>query len=196
VKESGALAERRRGGAMASESRYEEVCVSSGLPEQRNAQQTQAAEGLLPRQSDAAPGRSGTADGAEPRSEPSGSGAAESSAAESSAAESSAAESSAAESSGADSHAAQSDAPHSTGTDAGLSERDRAVLDFEKRRWRHAGAKEQDIRDRFGISATRYYQVLNALLDRPEALAFEPLVVNRLRRLREARQRARSGRIR
>ena len=42
--------------------------------------------------------------------------------------------------------------------------------------------------------STRYYQVLNALIDRPEALAFDPLLVRRLRRLRAARQRARSAR--
>jgi hypothetical protein len=74
-----------------------------------------------------------------------------------------------------------------------LSERDRAVLTFEKQRWKYAGSKEQAIRDQFGISANRYYQVLNALLDRPEALEFEPTVVGRLRRRREVRQRARSN---
>jgi hypothetical protein len=75
----------------------------------------------------------------------------------------------------------------------GLSERDRAVLLFEKQYWKYSGAKEQAIRDRFGMSATRYYQVLNALLDRAEAQEFEPAVVKRLRRQRAARQRARSG---
>ena len=49
--------------------------------------------------------------------------------------------------------------------------------------WKYAGAKEQAIRAQFGMSATRYYQVLNALIDRPEALAFDPLLVKRLRRL-------------
>lgn len=75
-----------------------------------------------------------------------------------------------------------------------LSERDRAVLTFEKQYWKYTGAKEQAIRDRFELSATRYYQVLNALLDRPEAQEFEPMLVKRLRRQRAARQRARSGR--
>jgi Protein of unknown function (DUF3263) len=75
-----------------------------------------------------------------------------------------------------------------------LSERDGAILGFERHWWRYAGAKEQAIRDRFGMSATRYYQVLNALIDRPEALAHDPLLVKRLRRLRAARQRARSAR--
>ncbi|WP_349260924.1 DUF3263 domain-containing protein [Actinocrinis sp.] len=75
-----------------------------------------------------------------------------------------------------------------------LSERDRAVLIFEKQYWKYTGAKEQAIRDRFEMSATRYYQVLNALLDRPEAQEFEPMLVKRLRRQRAARQRARSAR--
>jgi hypothetical protein len=76
----------------------------------------------------------------------------------------------------------------------GLSDRDGAILGFERHWWKYAGAKEQAIRDQFQMSATRYYQVLNALIDRPEALAHDPLLVKRLRRLRAARQRARSAR--
>ena len=76
-----------------------------------------------------------------------------------------------------------------------LSERERAVLTFEKQYWKYSGAKEQAIRDRFEMSATRYYQVLNALLDRAEAQEFEPALVKRLRRER-ATKRARSGRVR
>lgn len=72
-----------------------------------------------------------------------------------------------------------------------LGARERAVLDFERRRWKHAGAKEQAIRDEFELSATRYYQILNALLDDPAALAYSPALVGRLRRIREARGRAR-----
>ena len=56
------------------------------------------------------------------------------------------------------------------------------------------GAKEQAIREQFDMSATRYYQVLNALIDQPEALAFDPMLVKRLQRMRAARQRARSAR--
>jgi hypothetical protein len=82
-------------------------------------------------------------------------------------------------------------APPVTG---GLTERDASILGFERHWWKYAGAKEQAIRDQFGMSATRYYQVLNALIDRPEALAHDPLLVKRLRRLRAARQRARSAR--
>jgi hypothetical protein len=77
---------------------------------------------------------------------------------------------------------------------AELSERDRAILTFERQWWRFAGAKEQAIRELFDMSATRYYQVLNLLIDRPEALAHDPMLVKRLRRMRAARQRARSAR--
>lgn len=75
-----------------------------------------------------------------------------------------------------------------------LSERDSQILEFERQWWKYAGAKEQAIRDLFDMSATRYYQVLNALLDRPEALAADPMLVKRLRRMRAARQRQRSAR--
>jgi hypothetical protein len=70
-----------------------------------------------------------------------------------------------------------------------LPAREREMLAFERQWWRYAGAKEAAIRERFGMSATRYYQVLNALVDRPEALAVDPLLVRRLRRMRAARQR-------
>jgi hypothetical protein len=75
-----------------------------------------------------------------------------------------------------------------------LTERDREILEFERHWWKYSGAKEQAVCDLFDMSATRYYQVLNALLDRPEALAADPMLVKRLRRLRAARQRARSAR--
>lgn len=77
---------------------------------------------------------------------------------------------------------------------AELSERDTEILSFERQWWKFAGAKEQAIRDKFDMSATRYYQLLNALIDRPEALAADPLLVKRLRRLRATRQRNRSAR--
>ncbi|MGW6913530.1 DUF3263 domain-containing protein [Kitasatospora sp. NPDC054939] len=73
----------------------------------------------------------------------------------------------------------------------GLGERELAVLELEGRQWRTAGAKERAIREELGLSGTRYYQLLNALLDRPEALAHAPVLVNRLRRVREARRAAR-----
>jgi len=77
---------------------------------------------------------------------------------------------------------------------AQLTPRDQEILAFERQWWKYAGAKEQAIRELFDMSATRYYQVLNALIDRPEALATDPMLVKRLRRLRSARQRARSAR--
>lgn len=72
-----------------------------------------------------------------------------------------------------------------------LTDREREILAFERRWWRHAGAKEQAIRDTFDLSATRYYQLLNGLLDKPAALAAEPMLVGRLRRLRSVRSRSR-----
>ena len=74
-----------------------------------------------------------------------------------------------------------------------LSARDAEILAFERQWWKFAGAKEQAVRDKFGMSATRYYQTLNALIDEPAALAQDPLLVKRLRRLRESRQRSRSA---
>ncbi|MCW2780475.1 MAG: hypothetical protein JWR35_924 [Marmoricola sp.] len=75
-----------------------------------------------------------------------------------------------------------------------LSARDRDILDFERQWWKYAGAKEQAVREKFEMSSTRYYQVLNAIIDRPEAQAHDPLLVRRLRRLRAMRQRQRSAR--
>jgi hypothetical protein len=76
----------------------------------------------------------------------------------------------------------------------GLSERDSAILSFERQWWKYAGAKETAIRELFGLSATRYYQLLNSLIDTPEALEADPLLVKRLLRMRSARQQARSAR--
>ncbi len=76
----------------------------------------------------------------------------------------------------------------------GLSERDQQIIGFERQWWKYAGAKEQAIRELFGMSATRYYQVLNALIDSPAALAYDPMLIKRLRRMRTSRQRARTAR--
>ena len=75
-----------------------------------------------------------------------------------------------------------------------LTEREQSILGFERQWWKYAGAKEQAIRDLFDMSATRYYQIVNSLIDQPAALAFDPLLVKRLRRMRASRQRARSAR--
>jgi hypothetical protein len=74
----------------------------------------------------------------------------------------------------------------------GLDERSEQILLFERQWWKHAGAKEQAIRETFGISSTRYYQLLNRLLDDPRALEFDAALVNRLRRLRVSRARSRA----
>lgn len=74
-----------------------------------------------------------------------------------------------------------------------LTDTERQVLDFERGWWKYAGAKETAIRDQFGFSATRYYQLLHALIERPEALAYDPPLVNRLIRLRAERARRRQA---
>ncbi|MEV1007969.1 DUF3263 domain-containing protein [Streptomyces sp. NPDC049881] len=69
-----------------------------------------------------------------------------------------------------------------------LTARERAVLAVERRAWSGPGPKERAIRERLDLTPTRYYQLLNALLDDPRALAHDPVTVNRLRRLRDARR--------
>ena len=77
---------------------------------------------------------------------------------------------------------------------AGLTEQQASLLDFEKQWWALPGSKESEIRQRFEISPTRYYQLLNALIDTEAALVHDPLLVKRLRRLRATRQKERTAR--
>ena len=79
-------------------------------------------------------------------------------------------------------------------SDFPLSDRDKEILEFERQWWKYSGAKEQAIRELFGMSATRYYQVLNALVDHPSALSFDPMLIKRLQRIRSASARNRSAR--
>src|SRR5690349_22859686 len=90
--------------------------------------------------------------------------------------------------------AVEKTSPASTTAAESLSDRDREILALERLWWQYAGAKEQAIREKFDMSATRYYQVLNALIDREDALAHDPLLIKRLRRMRAQRQRSRSAR--
>jgi hypothetical protein len=83
--------------------------------------------------------------------------------------------------------------PESEG-DGGLADRDLEILSFERQWWKYAGAKEQAIRELFDMSSTRYYQLLSRLIDRPEALEHDPMLVKRLRRQRSQRQRQRAAR--
>ena len=69
-----------------------------------------------------------------------------------------------------------------------LSELEVSVLEFERRWWKYGGAKDHAIRERFDMSATSYFQILNSLLDNPAALASDPMLVKRLRRIRSTRQ--------
>jgi hypothetical protein len=85
----------------------------------------------------------------------------------------------------------QPDEPPALAEPPALTEREVQILAFEGKWWKHAGAKEQAIRDAFGLSSTRYYQLLNGLLDNPAALAHDPVLIGRLRRLRSTRARTR-----
>jgi hypothetical protein len=75
-----------------------------------------------------------------------------------------------------------------------LSDTDVAILQFEREWWRLRTPKDRAVRERLGLSGTRYHQLLNTLIDRPDALAYDPMLVGRLRRLREVRRRARTRR--
>jgi hypothetical protein len=77
---------------------------------------------------------------------------------------------------------------------AALSDLEMRILAFERSWWRQPGAKEREILEALGMPVTRYYQLLNDLIDRTEALAFDPALVMRLRRQRARRQRIRSAR--
>jgi hypothetical protein len=77
-------------------------------------------------------------------------------------------------------------------TSAALSDLEVRILDFERQWWKYAGIKDSAIRELFGLSAKQYYEFLNDLIDRPDALAASPLLIKRLRRLREARLASRS----
>ncbi|WP_426302278.1 DUF3263 domain-containing protein [Arthrobacter sp. R-11] len=79
-------------------------------------------------------------------------------------------------------------------SDSPLGAREQQMLALERQWWKYAGAKEQAIRELFDLSATHYYQLLNALIDSEDALAHDPMLVKRLRRLRTSRQRARTAR--
>jgi hypothetical protein len=76
---------------------------------------------------------------------------------------------------------------------SGLDQRSRDVLDFEREAWKLSMTKERAIRERFGFSPSRYHQVLHRIIDRPEALVYDPMLVRRLRRVREVRRRARTA---
>src|SRR3954471_20957751 len=85
-------------------------------------------------------------------------------------------------------------APLEPAADGELSARELEILAFERQWWKYAGAKEQAVKELFGMSATRYYQLLNGLINKEEAIAADPMLVKRLRKLRTVRLRARSAR--
>ena len=76
-----------------------------------------------------------------------------------------------------------------------FDERDRAILDFEREWWQHPGAKEDAIRQTFGLPPARYYQVLGKLMDSEAALAYDPMLIKRLQRVRDDRRSSRQKRV-
>lgn len=88
----------------------------------------------------------------------------------------------------------QHDAPVHGSAPAGLDERARAILSFEERWGAHSGAKEEAIRTELELAPARYYQLLNRLIDTEAALAHAPMLVGRLRRIRDDRRGARAAR--
>ncbi|MEY3163747.1 MAG: hypothetical protein RI887_571 [Actinomycetota bacterium] len=83
--------------------------------------------------------------------------------------------------------------PSSDSVAAGLSELEIKLLEFENNWWRHAGSKESAVKELFNLTPPAYYQLLNNLIDRQEALLAQPILVKRLRRIRDARTTARSS---
>lgn len=78
--------------------------------------------------------------------------------------------------------------------ESGLDERAKRILDFEREWWRYAGAKEEAIGEQFDLSSSRYYQLVNDIIDDERALDYDPMLVKRLRRMRAARRRRRAAR--
>jgi hypothetical protein len=83
--------------------------------------------------------------------------------------------------------------PSSARPPEGLDDLERSILDFERDAWRLHVPKDRAIRETFGFSTTRYHQLLHRTVDRPAALAYDPMLVRRLRRLRELRRKRRTA---
>ncbi|MBK5238399.1 MAG: DUF3263 domain-containing protein [Actinomycetales bacterium] len=90
---------------------------------------------------------------------------------------------------------ARSDATPDEPSSRGLTDRDMAILDFEREWWQHPGSKEDSIRQVFGLSGARYYQVLGALLSSEAALVYDPMLVKRLQRIKDERSTSRQARV-
>lgn len=90
---------------------------------------------------------------------------------------------------------ASSDATPERRSALSLSDRDKAILDFEREWWQHPGSKEDSIRQAFGLSGARYYQVLGGLISSEAALAYDPMLVKRLQRMKDERNSSRQARI-
>ena len=83
--------------------------------------------------------------------------------------------------------------PSSARSADGLDELERHILDFEREAWRLYIPQDRAIRETFGFSTTRYHQLLHRIIDTPSALEYDPMLVRRLRRIRELRRRRRTA---
>ena len=75
-----------------------------------------------------------------------------------------------------------------------MNDLDKKILAFEQGWWQQRGRKEAAIVRDLGMSVVRYTQRLNNLLDDLEAQQLDPLLVSRLRRIRDQRNIARAQR--
>ena len=76
-----------------------------------------------------------------------------------------------------------------------LTEKDIRILDFEASWWHFPEPKDRAIRDYLDMSSTRYYQALRRLVDNEDAAQQYPLVIKRLRRMKEQRKAAHTRRV-
>ncbi|NGN93345.1 DUF3263 domain-containing protein [Nocardioides sp. KC13] len=87
------------------------------------------------------------------------------------------------------------EAPHSPGSaeeQPGLSENEKRLLDFERSWWSAGIGRDEAVREQLGMSAADYHRAVNDLIDKPEALDYDGVLVRRLRRQRDARRTQRS----
>lgn len=74
------------------------------------------------------------------------------------------------------------------GNSSVLTEREKDILDFEQSWWSLSIPREQAVRDRFQLTETEYVELLELLIATEAALEAEPLLVRRLRRMKDRRR--------
>jgi len=69
-----------------------------------------------------------------------------------------------------------------------MSQRDEAILAFERSWWTEPGPKEVAVAQRFQLTMSEYQEALSGFIDDPDAMELDPMVVRRLRRARDKRR--------